>query len=214
LFAPAQNDFTRAEWDVIRAHRTPAQVQRFLSALAYNHERDVKSCRSFRGTLVHRSAHCLEAALTAAVILEQHGHPPLVVSLESQDLLDHVIFLFERNGKFGAVARSRDLSLHGRRPVFRRVRDLVMSYFDTYIDKTACITGYAVADLRDLGSYDWRLSSRNVWRVERFLQELEHRPIYKSERRYRKWHNRYLEFRNRYPEKPPTYYPNRHLWML
>jgi len=209
-----KRDFTRTEWAIIQSHRTPRQVQRFLSRMAYNREREAKTCRSFRSTIAHKSAHCLEAAITAAVIMEQHGYPPLVVSLESQDLLDHVLFLFEHKGRLGAVARSRDLALHGRRPVFRRVRDLVMSYFDAYIDKTARLTGYAVADLRDLGNYDWRLSGRNVWKVERYLQEIEHRKIRTSETRYRMWRNRYLDFRNQYPDRPPTYYPNRNLWML
>ncbi|HUK89693.1 MAG TPA: hypothetical protein VLZ81_04770 [Blastocatellia bacterium] len=211
---PLRSHFTRREWAIIASNRTPAQVQRLLSGMAYNHERAGQTCRSLRGALEHGTVHCLEAAITAAVILEQYGYPPVVVSLESQDQLDHVLFLFERNGKYGSVARSRDLGLHGRRPVFRRVRDLVMSYYDTYIDKTARITGYAVADLRQLGNYNWRLSPRNVWKVERYLQQLEHRPIYASEDRYLKWRNRYLDFRTRHPDRPVTYYPNRHLWML
>jgi hypothetical protein len=205
--------FTRKELAVVESHRTPAQVQRFLSGLPYNRERSGNTCRSFRGVIEHRTAHCLEAAITAAVILEQHGYPPRVVSLESQAMLDHVLYIFEKDGMFGSIARSRDLALHGRRPVFRRIRDLVMSYFDPYIDKTARITGYALADFRELGSYDWRLSSRNVWKVERYLQEIEHREIRSSETRYRTWRNRYLEFRRLHPDLPVTHYPNRRLWM-
>ena len=49
--------------------------------------------RTFRGVVAHHTAHCLEAALTAAVILEQHGFPPRVMSLESIDKLDHVVFV-------------------------------------------------------------------------------------------------------------------------
>src|SRR5215510_13288058 len=150
--ATSRQDFTRKEWDIVRAHRTPASVQR---GLRYNWEREAKSCMSFRGVVRRRRAHCLEGAIAAAVILEQHGYPPLVASIESQDKIDHVIFVFERDGLLGSVARSRDLGLHGRLPVFRRVRDLVMSYFDPYVDKTARITGYALADLRELGEYDW-----------------------------------------------------------
>ena len=61
------------------------------------------------------------------------------------------------------VARSRDPGLHGRKPVFRSIEALAMSYFDAYIDATGCLTGYALIDLRDLGPYDWRLSARNMW---------------------------------------------------
>jgi hypothetical protein len=211
---PTKADFTRKEWQIIESHRTPEQVQRYLSALPYNWERDGKTCRSFRGVVRFGRAHCLEAAITAAVILEQHGLPPLLVSFESQDKLDHVLFLFKRNDLYGAVARSRDLGLHGRKPVFRTVRGLVMSYFDPYIDKTGRITGYAVADLRELGNYDWRLSERNVWKVERCLQEIPHREIRASDARYQKWKRRYLEFHKQNPGRSPDYFPNRHLWML
>src|SRR5262245_39848860 len=133
---PTRKDFTRKEWRIVESHPTPREVQRFLSSLSYNHEKEVATCRSFRSVIRENRDHCLEGALTAAVILEQHGYPPMLVSIESQDKLDHVIFLYKKNDLYGAVARSRDLGLHGRKPVFRTVRDLVMSYFDTYIDKS------------------------------------------------------------------------------
>ncbi|HWP44921.1 MAG TPA: hypothetical protein VNO14_16890 [Blastocatellia bacterium] len=206
--------FTKREWELIQNLRTPAQVQRFLSNLAYNYETEGPTCMSFRSVIRKGRAHCLEGALVAATILEQHGYEPLLVSIESRDKLDHVLFLYKRGGRFGSVARSRDIGLHGRKPVFRTVRDLVMSYYDPYIDKTGCITGYAVADLRDLGSYDWRFSEKNVWKVERYLQEIPHRPVRASMRRYRKWYARYQEFKRQVPDGSPDYFPNRNVWML
>lgn len=211
---PSRSDFTQKEWQVIQTHRTPLQVQRFLTNLNYNREKDGPTCRSFRRVIKTDSAHCLEAAITAAVIMEQNGYPPLVVSLESQDLLDHVLFIFRKNDLYGAIARSRDLGLHGRKPIFRRIRDLVMSYFLPYIDKTGRITGYAVADLRDLGNYDWRLSERNVWKVEKYLQEVPHKSIQSSDRKYASWHRRYLAYKSQYPDRQADYYPNKQTWML
>jgi hypothetical protein len=212
--APPPTSFTLKELRIIESHRTPAQVQSYLSSLPYNREPDGATCLSFRSVVKRRRAHCLEAALAAAVILEQHGYPPVLVSIESQDLLDHVLFLFKENGKYGAVARSRDIGLHGRKPVFRTVRDLVMSYFDTYVDKSGRITGYGVANLYALGNYDWRFSTRNVWRVERLLQEIPHNPLRMSDRRYQKSFERYKEFQKENPGKSPDYFKNRHLWML
>jgi hypothetical protein len=136
------------------------------------------------------------------------------VSIESQDKLDHVLFLYKAEGGYGSVARSRDIGLHGRKPVFRTVRDLVMSYYDPYIDKTGRITGYAAASLYDLGNYDWRFSMRNVWRVERWLQEIPHREIRGSDARYEKWHRRYLEWHRQHPDRSPDFYPTRDLWLL
>jgi hypothetical protein len=211
---PGRDDFTDEEWKVIKRHRTPGQVQKFLRRLNYNRERDAKSCLSFRGVIDKGHAHCLEAAISAAVILEQHGFSPLLVSLESQDRLDHVLFLFQQNGCYGAVARSRDIGLHGRKPVFRRVRDLVMSYVDPYVDRSGRIIGYAVANLEELGKYDWRLSKQNVWKVERYLQEIPHRQIHTSEKRYQRNLRRYHRFHEQHPDRSPEYFPSRSIWLL
>ena len=211
---PGSVAFTPRERRIIETHRTPEQVQRYLSALSYNRETGGATLRSFRASLRRGEVHCLEAALVAAAILEQHGHPPLLLSLESQDKLDHVIFPFRRNKLWGAVARSRDTGLHGRRPVFRSLRQLAWSYFDPYVDLTARLTGYGLGDLRDLGNYDWRFSERNVWKVERYLQEIPHRELKSSERRYERLLARFTEFRRTHPTGAPTYFENKDQWML
>lgn len=211
---PPREAFTDEEWAIVKAHRTPAQVQRFLSRMPYNWLRGDVTQRSFREVVRRNEAHCMEAALAAAVILEQHGYPPLVLSLASQDKLDHVVFLFRQRGLWGSIGRSRDMGLHGRRALFRSPRALAWSYFDPYVDATGRITGYAVADLSALGHYDWRFSTKNIWKAERLLQEIPHHPLRSSERRYRRLLARYQEFRRRYPGRQPTYFANRDTWML
>ena len=209
--APSRRAFTPREWRVVQAHRTPGQVQRFLNALPYNTEPppDPATLRTFRGVVARHTAHCLEAALTAAVILEQHGYPPLVMSLESIDELDHVIFVYQRAGRWGAVARSRDPGLHGRKAVFRSLRHLALSYFDPFIDRTGCITAYGAIDLRVLGTYDWRLSTGNVWKVERLLYDIPHRPIASSATRVARLRRKYFAFKDAFPELRPMYYDRR-----
>ena len=207
-------DFTKRERALIDRLRTPQQVQRFLNALPYNTEPPPgrATLRSFRGVVRHHTAHCLEAALSAAVILEQHGYPPLVLSFESIDHLDHVLFVYQRNGRWGSVARSRDPGLHGRKAVFRTARDLALSYVDPYIDYTGRITGYAVVDLGIMGDYDWRLSERSVWKVERELLDYPHRPIRSSDDRIDALRRRYKAFKAQFPDRKPLYYRNRHTW--
>ena len=209
---PPRSAFAPRERALVERLRTPFLVQRWLRTLPYNHERQGETLRSFRGVVERGRAHCLEAALSAAVLLEQHGHPPLLLSFESVDKLDHVLFVFRREGIWGAVARSRDPGLHGRRPVFRTPRQLAASYLDPYVDMTGRIVGYAVTDLRDLGGYDWRLSARNVWKVERWLVDHPHRPLEMSDERYRRWHERYRRYRARYPDRRPVYYGGRRDW--
>jgi hypothetical protein len=210
---PERAAFTPRERRIIETHRTPRQVQRYLSALPYNRETQGETLASFRTSLARRTVHCLEAALVAAAILEQHGYPPLLLSLESQDKLDHVVFPFRRNNLWGAVARSRDTALHGRRPVFRNLRQLAWSYFDPYVDTTARLTGYGLGDLRELGAYDWRFSGRNVWKVERYLCEIPHRALNSSERRYEQLVARFVAFRQTNPTDAPTYFDNKDVWM-
>jgi hypothetical protein len=210
---PPRSAFTRREWGIIQRFRTPRQVQRFIRAMTYNWEQEGETLRTFRGVVRHRTAHCLEAALAAATILEQHGYPPWLLDLESQDDLDHVLFIFRRRGRWGSVASSRDAGLYGRKPVFRSLRDLVMSYVDPYVDFSGRITGYGTADLRQLVTCDWRFSNRNVWQVEKALIKMPHRKVKTSDRRYRIMLRRFQEFRKKYPTRPVTFYSNRHQWM-
>jgi hypothetical protein len=212
--APSIEAFTKRERELVESLRTPERVQRYLSALRYNREREGGTLRTFRGVVRRGEAHCLEAALFAATVLEQHGYPPLLLSFESQDKLDHVVFVFRRGPFWGSVARSRDTGLHGRRPVYRSLRQMAQSYFDPYVDTTARITGYGLASLRDLGGYDWRFSLRNVWKVERYLQELPHKRLHTSERRYRRLLARYEDWHALHPDRTPDYFEDRHNWML
>ena len=211
--APPGKAFKPAERAIIRRCRTPKQVQDFLRNLPYNWEKHGETLRTFRGVVKHGSAHCLEGALSAAAIMEQHGYPPLLLDLESQDQLDHVLFLYQKGGRWGTVARSRDAGLHGRKPVFRTLRDLVMSYVDPYVDGSGRIIGYGVADLRTLVKCDWRLSTQNVKEVERALIKMPHKKIRTSNRRYRSMLRQFRAFRQKYPDKPVTFYANRNLWL-
>ncbi|RPI51041.1 MAG: hypothetical protein EHM55_19930 [Acidobacteria bacterium] len=221
--------FTPAERRLVERLRTPLAVQRYLNALPYNIEPPPgrATLRSFRGVVRHGTTHCLEAALFAATVLEQHGYPPLVISFESIDELDHVIFVYQHQKKgqtplfqekgvrplfWGSVARSRDPGLHGRKPVFATPRALAASYLDPYVDLTGRITAFALVDLRGLGDYDWRVSEKNVWKVERMLLDTRHEPLRMPEERFRDFRRRYREFKEAHPDRKPLFYEGRHRW--
>jgi hypothetical protein len=206
--------FTPREARLVSRLRTPLAVQRYLNALPYNPEPGGRATlRSFRGVVREGCAHCLEAALFAAVVLEQHGYPPLLLSFESIDALDHVIFIYRQDGQWGSVARSRDPGLHGRKPRFATPRALALSYVDPYVDFTGRVTGYAVVDLAAMmGHYEWRTSDRNVWKVERMLLDYPHRRIRSSDRRVDALRVRYRAFRTRFPGRKPVFYRGRERW--
>src|SRR6476659_7090450 len=208
---PSPDQFTPAERRLIQRLRTPADVQRYLNHLPYNTEPAGDTLRSFRQVVRRGTAHCLEAALFAACVLEQHGYRPLLLGLESIDLLDHVIFVYRRRGRWGSVARSRDPGLHGRKPVFRSPRALAESYFDPYIDYTGRVKGYSVHHMRVMGSYDWRFSRGNVWAVEHMLLGVRSRKIRRSRQRVKRERQKYRDYLAKYKKKP-LYYRGREKW--
>lgn len=166
-----------------RRYPTPARAQELLYEIPYNAEPHGETLRSALGAWEARTAHCLEGSFLTAAILEHQGHPPLIMSLESEDLLDHVLFLFRENDRWGAISTSRDVGLRGRAPIFRSLRALAWSYVDPYVDGSGRVTGYAVASLDDM-RVRWRDGRANLWKAERYLIDLPHTPLRSSERRH------------------------------
>ncbi|MFN9365009.1 MAG: hypothetical protein ACK6CE_09470 [Planctomycetota bacterium] len=213
--APLLKAFLPSEQRLVRQLDSPARVQAWLNQLPYNKE--VKpvgeTLRSFRGVVEHGTAHCLEAALFAAVVLEQHGYPPLLLSFQSICLLDHVIFVYQAGGRWGSIARSRDPGLHGRKPVFDSARDLAKSYFDPYIDAEGCIKGFVVVNIaEELPRYNWRFSRRNVWKVEQLLNDYPHQRLKVDWQRRKEIRAKYLAFRKSFPDHKPLKYEGRDTW--
>jgi hypothetical protein len=185
-----------------RRHKTPLSVQKLLRSLPYNNESTKETLRSAEAALKNRTAHCFEAALIAAAILEQHCYPPLLLSLDSVDDLDHVLFVYKKNGLWGSVARSRDQGLHGRLPIYKSLRALAWSYFDPYVDKTGRLRGYRLFDLNQSG-LDWRQSTKNLWSLDDFRLSGEHTKMRSSNKRYMQLRRRY--FKNGAMEKLPAW---------
>lgn len=211
----AWDRFTAAERKFLRTLRTPRRVQQFLNELPYNRELPPlgETLRSFRGVLRHQTVHCLEAAIFAAAALEPYGFPPLVLSFESVDKLEHVLYVYQHKKRWGSIGRSRDPGLHGRKPVFRTARALALSYFDPYVDRTGCITAYAVVNLHEqLGNYDWRLSNKNVWKVEQILIDYSHQKLPVNRERVKRLRKRYRAFIRAHPDHRPLRYSLRSTW--
>ena len=112
------------------------------------------------------------------------------------------------------VALGRHPGLHGRKPVFHSPRTLAMSYIDAYVDYTGRLQGYGVCNLDDaLPDYDWRLTAKNVWKVENLLIDWPHTSIKTSTTRYRKLLAYYKEYRAEHDgEKPWRHLRGRERW--
>ena len=191
-------------------------MQRYLNRLPYNTEPPPggATLRSFRGVVRHGAAHCMEAALAAAVILEQHGYPPLILSFESIDELDHVLFVYRHRGRWGSVARSRDPGSARPQAGLPDTRAPSRSPTSSRTSTTRAESpATPSSNLRTLlGDYDWRLSEKNVWKAERVLLEAPHRPIRSSDARIDRLRRKYVAFRKAHEDRKPLYYKDRHTW--
>ena len=173
--------FTPAERRVLQRLRTPAEVQRFLdNDLAYNKEPEGATCYSPRLVLRHRAAHCMEGALFAAAALRQLGHPPLLLDLESIHDDDHVLAIFKSRGHWGAIAKSNYSGLRYREPVYRTLRELVMSYFEHYFNlrREKTLRRYSrPVNLTRFDREDWMTAEKSVWMVPEYLCEIAHTSV-------------------------------------
>ncbi len=167
-----------------RGLRSPDAIQRFLDDLLYNKERDGETARSPRRVLETREAHCFEGALLAAAALRRIGHPPLVVQLRStvrDD--DHVLAVLRERpggGCWGAVAKSNYSGLRFRSPVYRSLRELVMSYFDVYYNLDGEKSLRAFERPVDLARFDrrgWETAEESLWDVSTYLATRRFTPL-------------------------------------
>jgi hypothetical protein len=174
--------FDACERKVLRRLTTPVRIQQFLdNEVRYNVEAGVDTCYSPRTVLRNRVAHCMEGAMLAAVALRLLGHPPLVLSLAAVRDSDHVLAVYRVNGYWGAVAKSDYSGLRSREPVYRNIRELVMSYFEHYFNPEGekTLRGYSrPVSLRQFDGQGWMTSEEDVWMIPNYLCEIKHTPLF------------------------------------
>jgi hypothetical protein len=174
--------FDARERRILRSLSTPVRIQRFLDdEIRYNLEPGVDTCHSPRTVLRKGVAHCMEGAMLAAVALRLLGHPPLVVDLEAERDSDHVLAVYRANGHWGALAKSDYSGLRSREPVYRSIRELVMSYFEHYFNAEGEKSLRAFSrpiSLRQFDKQGWMTSEEDVWMVPNYLCEIKHTPLF------------------------------------
>lgn len=166
--------FTPAELRRLRALKTPMGVQKFLNSLPY-HLKD--TAWSPRRVLGERTAHCMEGAIFAAAALRVLGYPPLIWDLEAYRDTDHVIAIYRHRGCWGAVAKSNYANCRWRDPVFRSLRELALSYFDTYFNlrgQRTLRTYSRPVNLKRFDHLEWMTSDKPIWFIAEYLCEIPH----------------------------------------
>jgi hypothetical protein len=155
---------------------TPEKIQDFLTRMPTNFEPNGDTCRSVVSTLRYGRAHCIEAAFVAACALWIHGGRPLVMDLRAAKDDDHVVVVFRRHGRWGAISKSNHIWLRWRDPVYRSLRELAMSYFHEYVagaNKTLRAYSRAV-DLRRFDPKTWVTNGDDCWEVGAACDDARH----------------------------------------
>lgn len=145
---------------------TPARIQGFLDTIPYSSE-PVYRCPL--KVIQDRLAHCFDGALFAAAALRLIGYPPLILDMIPDGRDDeHLLALFQQEGCWGAIAKSNFAGLRYREPIFRNLRELVLSYFEQYynVAREKTLRGYTVAlNLEQYDAFDWMISDASMERI-------------------------------------------------
>jgi len=155
-----EQSLTPAERDLVASLRTPQAIQAFLDAIPYSID---PFYRCPLAVLRDGRAHCFDGALFAAAMLRRLGDPPLIVEMlpnERDD--DHLVAPFKRGRFWGAVAKSNFSGLRYREPVYRSLRELIMSYFESFFNAAGekTLRGYTLPlDLSRLDGLGWETCS-------------------------------------------------------
>lgn len=173
--------FTQKEKVLLKKLNTPAKVQDFLNSLRFNFEEGgVQTLKSPIRVLREKNAHCMEGALLGAYILSLHGHKPLILHLKTtKHDFDHIITLFKEDGFWGALSKTNHAVLRYREPVYKNIRELVMSYFHEYFLDNGIKTLRQYSNPLDLNIFEkgWEIEEGDLWGIDEELDKIKHYDI-------------------------------------
>jgi hypothetical protein len=165
---------------------TPSKIQDFLNKIPVNFEEDGKeTCMSPLSVLQKNKSHCIEGAFFAAacIWLNKIGEgKPLVVDMVGEEGdWDHVIAIFQKDGKFGAISKTNHAVLRYREPVYESIRELVMSYFHEYTDDRGLgrktLRKYSLPVDLSVFEEEWIISEEDLWHIHDFIDSVKHLDI-------------------------------------
>ena len=169
--------FTASELRKLRSLKDPHGIQKFLDDAPY-HLAD--TAWSPRRVLAEHTAHCHEGAIFAVAALRANGYPPLLLDFEAENDTDHVIAIFRENGCWGAVAKSNFTGCRWREPVHRTLRELAISYFNTYVNlrRERTLRRFSVpVNLKRFDRQNWMTTDQPVWFIVYHLFDIKHYPL-------------------------------------
>ena len=160
---------TKSERQLLNRLTTPNRIQAFLDRLAYSTEENYRCpLRAFREGV----AHCYDGALLGAALLRRRGYPPLILEmLPNRRDDDHLLALFKEDGHWGAVGKSNFVGLRFREPIYRTLRELVLSYFEQFynVEREKTLRGYTLPlNLKPFDRFGWMVRDEPLeWIAEK-----------------------------------------------
>ena len=170
-------DWTKEEVKFLETLNDPDKIQGFLDTVEYNPKYE---CKSPRWVIRKRSAHCFEGALFAAAALQFNGYKPLIVDMKSQNDDDHVLAVFKKDGYWGSIGKSNFTTLRYREPVYRNLRELIMSYFDFYFNMNGykSLRSYSIPlNLTVYNKFNWATTDDDLEYIGDKLEKIRHYPV-------------------------------------
>jgi hypothetical protein len=172
----------KEKYKILKKLNTPTKVQDFLNKMEMNFEENGDTVLSPMTVLEKGTCHCIEAAVLAALALRVHGHPPLVIDLTANDNdYDHVVAVFKKDGKWGAISKTNHAVLRYREPVYNTIRELALSYFHEYTnnkDGKKTLRSYTRAvNLKRFDRLGWMTTKEEIDYIPEYLADIKHVPI-------------------------------------
>jgi hypothetical protein len=176
--APQTNtQWQKEELTIFQEITSPVKIQDFLDNIPYSADPIYRSPRS---VMRDQKAHCFDGALFAACGLRQLGFPPLIVDMRAVRDDDHIIAIYQRNGYLGAIAKSNFVGLRFREPIFRNLRELILSYFEDYYNTEGekTLRAYSIPlDLHHFDEHQWMTSDEYLDLIADRLDKIRHYPL-------------------------------------
>jgi hypothetical protein len=171
-----------SEQELLSGLNSPYKIQSFLNSIPYSDD-DFYRCPL--RVLRERKAHCFDGALFAAMGMRRLGHPPLILELlpNGRDD-DHIVVPFKQYDHWGSVAQSNFSGLRYREPVYRSLRELVMSYFEDFFNAVGekTMVGYrGPINLKVFDPLKWMTSDSGLETLSNEMDRYQVHPVISAE---------------------------------
>lgn len=174
-------DIPQKQFKILKKLNTPVKIQDFLDKMPINFEKNGETCLSPLLVLKKGICHCIEAAVLAALALRINGQPPLILDLTAiRNDFDHVITVFKKREKWGAISKTNHAVLRYREPVYNSIRELVMSYFHEYQDNYGHknLRSYSwPVNLKRFDKLGWMTTYEEIGYIPEYLVKVKHYHI-------------------------------------